>query len=120
MTNTFIDKGEATFEDMLSGIEHGIYACGSGSGNTSMDMFTFSAEKGFIIRNGKIENMLRDVVLTGNVFETLANIDMIGSDLTFSRGGSCGRSYGQRLQYPLPVSMGSPHIRILNVLVGGR
>ncbi|MEQ8220882.1 MAG: TldD/PmbA family protein [Candidatus Eremiobacterota bacterium] len=120
MTNTFIDKGEATFEDMLLGIEHGIYACGSGSGNTSMDMFTFSAEKGFIIRNGKIENMLRDVVLTGNVFETLANIDMIGSDLTFSRGGSCGRSYGQRLQYPLPVSMGSPHIRILNVLVGGR
>jgi len=120
MSNTFIDRGESTLEDMLKGIDYGIYACGSGSGNTSMDMFTFSAEKSFIIRNGKIEEMLRDVVLTGNIFETLLSIDMIGSDLVLSRGGACGRSYGQRLQYPLPVSMGSPHIRIQKVLIGGR
>ena len=120
MTNTFIDAGEAEFEDMLEGIEYGIYASGSGSGNTSKGMFTFSAEKGFIIRNGKVEEIVRDVVLTGNVFDTMANIDMIGKDLTFSKGGGCGRSYGQRLQYPLPVSMGSPHVRIQNVLIGGK
>ncbi len=119
MSNTFIDAGESTFEEMLEGVDYGIYACGSGSGNTSKGVFTFSAEKGYIIRNGKVEEMVRDVVLTGNVFDTLANIDMVGKDLKHSKGGGCGRSYGQRIQYPLPVSMGSPHVRIQNVLIGG-
>jgi len=120
MTNTCINQGNTEFEDLLDGIEDGLYVVGSSSGNTSNEMFTFSAEKGFEIKNGKQGKMVRDFVLTGNVFTTLRNIDKVGNDLYWSEGGNCGRTVGQRLQYPLPVTFGSPHIRIQNLLVGGK
>jgi TldD protein len=61
--------------------------------------------------------MLRDVVLTGNIFETLKNIDRIGDDLQIlSSSGGCGKGG----QYPLAVTLGSPHIRIQNLTIGGR
>ncbi|MFC1948126.1 metallopeptidase TldD-related protein, partial [Chloroflexota bacterium] len=81
----------------------------------SMEMFTFSAGETYMIRNGKIEETMRPVVLTGNVFETLTNIDAIGNDLDMNQGGGCGKGG----QAPLPVSNGSPHIRIQNCLIGG-
>jgi len=56
------------------------------------------------------------VVLTGNVFVTLGNIDAIGNDLNMNQGGGCGKAG----QSPLPVSNGSPHIRIHHCLLGGR
>ncbi len=119
-SNVFIDEGESEFDEMLDGIEEGLYVVGGGSGNTSTGLFTFSAERARKIKNGDLGPYVRDFVLTGNVFDTLMNIDKIGSDLHRARSGYCGKSYGQRMQYPLMVSMGSPHIRIQNVLIGGR
>ncbi|MBN1355889.1 TldD/PmbA family protein [bacterium] len=120
MTNTYIDAGPHSFEQMLEGIGNGLYVVGGGSGNTSKGLFTFSAEKARKIQNGKIGPWVRDLVLTGNVFQTLRDIDMVGNDLYRSRSGGCGKSVGARMQYPLCVSMGSPHVRIQNVLIGGR
>lgn len=117
MRNTYIDQGSATFEQMLKGVERGIYACNAFGGQTEMEQFTFSAAYAYEIVNGKLGGMLRDVVLTGNVFETLQNIDLIGSDLQIKGGaGGCGKAG----QSPLPVSMGGPHVRIRNLTVGGR
>jgi len=117
MTNTYIDKGNSTFQDMISDIELGIYAVDSLGGQTELEMFTFSAGYAYMIRNGKVAELVRDVVLTGNVFETLENINMIGDKLEWPRsGGGCGKGD----QSPLPVGIGSPHIRIRNVVIGGR
>ena len=80
-----------------------------------MEMFTFSAGEAYMIRNGKIAETLRPVTLTGNIFSTLMNIDAVGCDLDMNQGGGCGKSG----QSPLPVSNGSPHIRIRHCLVGG-
>lgn len=116
MSNTFIEPGDATFEDIISEIEEGIYAKNWYGGTTAMEMFTFSCGEVYKIRKGKIAELLRPTVLTGNVFTTLENIDAIGKDLTFNQGGGCGKG----AQYPLPVSNGSPHIRLRRCLVGGR
>jgi TldD protein len=115
MTNTYIEPGEITFDDMIADIKEGIYAKNWYGGMTSMEMFTFSAGEAYMIRNGKIAEALRPVVLTGNVFSTLKNIDAIGNDLDMNEGGGCGKGE----QSPLPVSNGSPHIRIQHCLVGG-
>jgi TldD protein len=115
MSNTYIEPGEVSFEDMIAEIKEGIYVKNWYGGTTSMEMFTFSAGEAFMIRNGKIAEALRPVVLTGNVFTTLGNIDAIGNDLAMNQGGGCGKG----AQYPLPVSNGSPHIRLRNTLVGG-
>jgi TldD protein len=118
MTNTYIENGTSRFEDMISDIDEGIYAIDAYGGQTTMEMFTFSSREAFMIRKGKIAERVRDVVLTGNVFDTLKNIEAIGNDLKISGGGTGGCGKGG--QWPLPVSDGSPHIRIRNVVVGGR
>ena len=115
MTNTYIEPGEATLEDLLSGVKEGVYARNWYGGMTSMEMFTFSAGEAYMIRDGKVEELLRPILLTGNLFETLNNLDAIGNDLEMNEGGGCGKGG----QSPLPVSNGSPHIRIQNCLVGG-
>ena len=116
MTNTFIEPSESSFEEMLSEIKKGVYVRDWYGGMTSLEMFTFSCGEAYMIRQGKLAELLRPVVLTGNVFVTLNNIDAIGNDLQMNQGGGCGKGG----QSPLPVSNGSPHIRIQRCLVGGR
>ncbi|MCH7809446.1 MAG: TldD/PmbA family protein [Chloroflexi bacterium] len=116
MTNTYIEDGDATFEDLIGDIKLGVYARNWFGGTTSMEMFTFSAGEAFMIRDGKVAELLRPVKLTGNLFTTLENIDGIGRDLDFNQGGGCGKGG----QMPLPVSNGSPHIRIQDCVVGER
>jgi TldD protein len=116
MTNTYIDKGDNTFENMIKDVKLGIYALDMFGGQTSMEMFTFSAAYGYMIRDGEIAELVRDVVLTGNVFETLMNIDMIGDKIGWSPVSGCGKGGQQGLR----TGIGGPHIRVQNVVVGGR
>jgi len=116
MTNTYIEPGSASFDDIIANIKEGVYVKNWFGGTTAMEMFTFSAGEAYMIRNGKVAEALRPVVLSGNVFTTLNNIDAIGNDLEMNQGGGCGKGE----QMPLPVSNGSPHIRIRKCLVGGR
>lgn len=115
MTTTFIDRGDSSFGDMLEGMGSGIYACGFLGGNTDLERFTFSSAHAHRIENGRVTTPLRDVILSGNVFDTLNRITMIGDDLTLFGGlGGCGKGD----QSPLPVSDGAPHILVSEVLVG--
>jgi TldD protein len=117
MRNTYIEPGTATLDEMLQGIEHGLYACAAFGGQTMFEQFTFSAGWGHEIVNGKIGPMVRDVVLTGNVFHTLQNVEMIGRDFRLEgSSGGCGKGG----QWPLPTTTGAPHVRVRNVTVGGR
>ncbi|MBN2146760.1 MAG: TldD/PmbA family protein [Anaerolineales bacterium] len=118
MTNTYIDEGTARFEDMLKDIKLGVLAIRAFGGQTAMEMFTFSAAYGYMIRDGKIAELVRDVVLTGNVFETLMNIDMIGDTVEWEPNGPGGCGKGG--QYPLRVGIGGPYVRIQNCVVGGQ
>ncbi len=115
MTNTAIESGDTSFEEMLSGIEEGVYAVRMLGGQTNGEMFTFAAAEGYMIRDGKIAEPVSDVTLSGNVFQTLKDIEAIGNDTLYTNGG-CGKGG----QMPLPVSVGGPHVRIKNVVVGGR
>ena len=114
MTNTFIEPRDVSFEDMVGDIELGVYACDNVGGQTAMENFSFSAAYGYMIRNGKIAEMVRDVILSGNLFDTLANIEAIGSDFQWTQIGYCGKGQGG-----LPVAEGAPHVRVRKVLIGG-
>lgn len=117
MTNTIIEAGKYTLDEMLDGIKDGLYVAGVLGGETDLEKFTFSAKYAHIIKNGKIKEMVRDVILSGNVFDTLMNIEMIGNDLKIFGGlGGCGKNG----QFPLPISDGGPHIKINNVIIGGK
>ncbi|MCZ6614161.1 MAG: metallopeptidase TldD-related protein, partial [Chloroflexi bacterium] len=100
---------------LIADVKEGVYARNWYGGMTSMEMFTFSAREAYMIRDGKVAELLRPVMLSGNLFTTLENLDAIAGDLDMNQGGGCGKGG----QSPLPVSNGSPHIRIQKCLVGG-
>ena len=116
MTNTAIEGGETSFEDMIQDIKLGIYACNAYGGQTAVENFSFSSAYAYMIRDGQIAEMVKDVILAGNLFTTLMNIDAIGDDFKWAHlGGRCGKGQGG-----LPVTFGAPRIRIQNVVIGGR
>ena len=68
-----------------------------------------------MVRDGAICEMVKDVILAGNLFITLKNMDAIGDDFEWSQsGGACGKGQGG-----LPVTFGAPHVRIQDVVIGG-
>ena len=115
MTNTGIEAGDWAFADMIRDIQEGVYAVRMLGGQTNGEMFTFAAGLGYMIRNGEIAEPVTDVTLSGNVFQTLKDIEAIGNDTLYTNGG-CGKGG----QMPLSVSVGGPHVRIRDVVVGGR
>jgi len=115
MSNTFIENGDYSFEELIEGIKYGVYAKGSRGGqvDTTKGSFQFSAEEAFLIENGEITKPLKDVSLSGMTLEILNMIDAVGNDLRLSSPGNCGK--GQWV----PVSDGGPHVRIQGAVIGG-
>lgn len=107
-SNFYVEKGDKSFEDLISGIEKGVYiinVAGLHSGlNPVSGDFSLSAH-GFEILNGKINRPVNQITIAGNFYEVLKNIDAIGNDLKF---GFPGDSY-----------FGSPSVRIDKISVSG-
>jgi TldD protein len=115
MTNTWIERGKTPVSDLFSDISEGVYAKNWLGGMTNGEMFTFSAGEAWMIRNGKIAEPVKDVTFSGNVFQTLEDIEAIGDDFYWDESGGCGKG-GQN---GLPVGCGGPSLRIKGVVVGG-
>jgi TldD protein len=116
MTNTYIANGSGSFADLIRDVPLGVYACGAFGGQTMLENFSFTAAYGRMIRNGQLAELVKDVVLAGNLFQTLDRIDHIAGDFRWNQmGGGCGKAG----QAPLPVTEGAPHVRIEETLVGG-
>jgi TldD protein len=115
MSDTYIARGDQTFEELLEGIDYGVYLKASRGGqvDTAKGTFQFNAEEAGLIEEGELTTPLLDVSLSGITLETLHNIDAVGKDFEISLG-FCGK--GQTV----PAGDASPHIRIKNALVGGR
>ena len=118
MTNTYIvgATGGGTFADLIRDIKLGVYACGAFGGQTLLENFSFTAAYGYMIRDGQVAELVKDVVLAGNLFQTLDRIERVAGDFQWNQmGGGCGKGG----QFPLPVTEGAPHVRIEEALVGG-
>jgi TldD protein len=116
MTNTYIGNGSGSFDDLIRDVKLGVYACGAFGGQTMLENFSFTAAYGRMIRDGRVAELVKDVVLAGNLFQTLDRIERIAGDFQWNQmGGGCGKAG----QVPLPVTEGAPHVRIEEALVGG-
>lgn len=116
MRNTFIDKGNSTFEELISGIEYGLYAkkMGGGSVDPATTDYNFAVSEGYLIENGKITKPVRGATLIGRGDETLMNIEAVSSNLELA-DGICGSISGS-----VPTTVGQPAIRVKELTVGGR
>ncbi|MCS7202358.1 MAG: TldD/PmbA family protein [Dictyoglomus sp.] len=114
MGNIFIEPGNSTFEELLEKLGDGLYILDSKGGQTAGENFTFGAQYAYEVKNGKIGKLLRDINISGNLYQTLKDIYGIGNDFVLGEVGGCGKG-----QLNIRSSYGGPHILIKNVVVGG-
>ena len=109
MTNTYIEKGELTKDELFAGVKFGYYikSVKHGSG---MSKFTIAPGVAYEIVDGKITRPVKISVITGDVFTTLGLIDGLSDKVEFMSfvSGGCGKNE----QHPLPVGFGGPHVRV--------
>jgi TldD protein len=118
MSNTFIEKGEKPFADMVKEMDIGILLKGGQWGYVFCDkgQYTCHVGEGWIIRNGEIAEHIRDVSIAGMILETLMNVDAVSQEFEMEHGGgTCGKN-GQGM----PASGGGPYVRVKELVVGGQ
>ncbi len=115
MTNTFFAPGDSTPDELIAGVERGLYAVSFGGGQVepATGDFVFGVSEGYLIEGGKVTAPVRGATLVGNGVEALRLIDGIASDLDIATG-YCGKG-GQSV----PAGVGQPHVRIRELTVGG-
>ena len=110
MTNTYMLAGTDKPEDIIKGVKDGIYVYDWNYG-TGQSTFTIQPQKCYRIKNGKLAEPLLVNVVTGSVFQTLFDIDAVGTDLEFF-SGTCGKN-GQSM----PTATGGPTIRVKKLTI---
>lgn len=116
MSNTYIDNGTSTPEEIIAATKLGLYAVSfmGGSVNPTTGEFNFGCSEAYIIRDGKIAEPVKGAMLIGKGDEILHKIDMVGNDLDLAQG-MCGASSGS-----IRTNVGQPTLRISSITVGGR
>jgi TldD protein len=114
MGNIFIQSGNNSFDNLLNRLGNGLYVLDAKGGQTSGENFTFGAQYGYLVTNGKLGKMVRDINIAGNLYKTLQHIYAIGDDVIMSKIGGCGKG-----QVNIRSCYGAPHILIADIVVGG-
>ncbi|MDF1538229.1 MAG: TldD/PmbA family protein [Candidatus Thorarchaeota archaeon] len=115
MSNTFMEPGDWDVDELIQDTKHGILLCSFNYGYTepAKGQFMFQASHGYMIENGEIRTMVRDVSLAGQILDVLAKVDAVANDFEMD-AGTCGKA-GQMI----PDMSGGPHARVKDIPVGG-
>jgi len=107
-----------TLDDLIGGIENGIYILGDGSWSIDQqrDNFQFGGTLFYEIKNGKLGPMLRDAAYQSRTLEFWNALDGLGDKSTYFLGGAffCGKA--QPIQ-TAPVSHGAVPSRFRSITV---
>lgn len=114
MRNTTIAPGDDKLEDMIGAVEHGYYLMRPTNGQAdSTSEFMFGIGMGYEIENGQITRAIRDTTISGVAFDMLKTITHVSDEMTWAKGGMCGK------KQLIPVGMGGPAIKC-RITIGGR
>jgi TldD protein len=109
-------------EELISGVERGIYILGDKSWSIDMQRynFQFTGQRFFRIENGRLAGQLRDVAYQATTTDFWNSMEAVGGPQTYVLGGAFNCGKGQPGQVA-PVSHGCPSalfrgVNILNAL----
>ncbi len=117
MRNTIMLGGEDNPEDIIRGIDKGLFAVNFGGGQVDITSgkFVFSASEAYRIEGGKVGTPVKGATLIGTGHEVLKNVRAIANDMELDPGiGTCGKN-GQGV----PVGVGQPTVLVEGLTVGG-
>lgn len=78
-----IAPGRKRSEDVLGGMEGGLYLCGASGGATDMGSFSLRSRYAWIVRAGRPALLTGPRTLTGEVLSVLDGIEAVGDDPEF-------------------------------------
>ncbi len=112
-----MEPGNHSFEELLEGVEEGIYLMGKRGGQVdpARGVFQFRPDRARVIRHGELAEPVRAPSLSGSILDILGNIDALGRDLRFHPGG-CGKGFPTQI---IPAGSGGPHVRLRRATIGG-
>ena len=119
MTNTYVERGDWTFQEIIEDIKEGIYLKGEKIPSIDSRRYNFqiSAKEAYMICNGEITEPLRSPTLTGTSPEFLSSIDAVGEDLQIFPIPNCGKGDPMQTMY---VGNGGPSLRGYGMVTGPR
>jgi len=121
MTSINLEPGDMTLEDLISGVDYGLLIDVNRSWSIDQKRlnFQFGTEIGYEIRNGKIQDMVKNPTYSGITYEFWRSLDGVGNESYYHILGlpNCGK--GEPMQ-TMEVSHGSSYARFRNVNVGVR
>lgn len=117
MRATCMEAGNREEDEIIATVKKGVYVSGFTNGQVQIGAgdFTFYVKNGYLIENGKLTRPIKDINITGNGPEALADITMTGANFLMDTGAwTCGKD-GQSC----PVSLGMPSVLVNKLTVGG-
>jgi TldD protein len=121
MTNLHLEPGEGTLEDLVGGVDDGVYM--ETNRSWSIDdkrlNFQFGTQIAWEIKSGKLGRMLRDATYTGITPEFWGSLDAVAGSPSWQLYGltNCGKGQPGQSAH---VSHGAAPARFRNVQVGGK
>jgi TldD protein len=117
--------GGPSIDELISGVEHGIYIVGDKSWSIDMQRynFQFTGQRFFRISHGRLAGQLRDVAYQSMTTDFWNSMEAVGGPQTYAMYGAFNCGKGQPGQIA-PVGHGSPAVlmrgvRILNTVEEG-
>jgi TldD protein len=121
MTNLHLEPGDATLDELIAGVERGIYL--ETNKSWSIDdkrlNFQFGTQVAWEIAGGKLGRMVRDATYTGITPQFWGSMDAVGNRDTWRLHGltNCGKGQPGQSAH---VSHGTPTARFRGVQIGVR
>jgi TldD protein len=119
------EAGGPSTEDLIAGVENGIYILGDKSWSIDMQRynFQFTGQRFVKIKNGRLAGQLRDVAYQATTTDFWGSMEAVGGPQTYMLAGAFNCGKGQPGQIA-PVSHGCPAallrgVRILNTAEEG-
>jgi len=116
---------DITLDDLLAGLENGLYIVGDKSWSIDMQRynFQFTGQKFFQVRGGKIVGQVKDVAYQSRTTDFWNAMEAVGGPSTYALGGAFNCGKGQPPQIA-PVTHGCPaalfrRVNILNTAQEG-
>jgi TldD protein len=114
MRNTYIEPRSDTLDEMVKETRHGYLIKGARNGQADANgEFMFGAQEAYLIESGEVKELMQGASISGNAFDVLRSVDMVGNRFEYDIGtGYCGK-------YQLAkVDGGGPHVRC-TAIIGG-
>ena len=117
MRATYMESGaDGSVEDLIASVKKGVFVNNFANGQVKIGEgdFTFYVKSGRLIENGRLTKPVKDINITGNGPQALADIVGVASDLKIDEGTwTCGK------EQSVQVSCGIPTVLVKKLIVGG-